>query len=370
MQIPRLVALVLSLSLFGCVTRPAVAPEGEDLPASLARLATQHHVCSVAVAVIKNRKLDSMAFAAGCPSGPTPNAQSVFQAASLSKPVFAYAVLQLVDEGKLDLDTPVVQYLPGGYRHRFNPLKPEPADLVTDPQLRAVTVRMLLNHTAGLPNWVSGPLRFETPPGAKWEYSGEGYMLLQRAAEAVSGKPLDQLVAGQVFTPLAMHHSSYVWNAGIAQTLQPGTKANGAPRSTLDLNAPVAAFSLYTSVADYGKFLVAVLNDEHALRQITASPAVVDPGLNLSWGLGWGIERTRDDLAIWQWGNNTGYRAFVMASPQTGDGFVMLTNSENGLRLAEPVARKVMPGEHKLFQSPILGRGVLEVMCDTLHVCL
>lgn len=360
-------ALVVAAGLLGCATAPEPVPA--NLRTSLARLAKQHHVCAVAVAVIKNRKLDTMEVATGCAPPSMPNTDSVFEAASLSKPVFAYEVLKLVDQGKLALDAPVMQYLPQGYRHRFKPLHAEPSELVTDPRLQAVTVRMLLNHSAGLPNWASGPLRFDSAPGAKWDYSGEGYVLLQRAAEAVTGEPLDRFMATQVFAPLAMESSGYVWNPGISQRLLPGTKANGSARSTWDLKQPVAAFSLYTSASDYAKFLVTLLNDAPALKQITGSPVTVDPERNLSWGLGWGLERTQDDLYLWQWGNNTGYRAFVMASVRTGDGFVMLTNSENGLKLAAPVAKQVLPGEHQLFQSPILGGGVIESLCTALHLC-
>ncbi|GJI98807.1 hypothetical protein RugamoR57_55250 [Duganella caerulea] len=311
-----------------------------------------------------------MEFASGCEPTMVPNADSVFQAASLSKPVFAYEVLKLVDQGEMELDMPVMHYLPQGYRHRFQPLKAEPSDLVTDPQIQAVTVRMLLNHTSGLPNWASGPLKFDSAPGAKWGYSGEGFVLLQNAAEAVTGQPLDQLMDTQVFTPLAMDHSDYVWHGRLAENILPGTKANGTPRATKDFKRPVAAFSLYTSVADYGKFLAAVLNDDRVLKQITASPVESDQSLNLSWGLGWGIERSRDNLYIWQWGNNTGYRAFVIASPRTGDGLVMLTNSENGLKLAEPITQKVLPDEHKLFRFPALGGGMTESLCESLYLCL
>lgn len=265
---------------------------------------------------------------------------------------------------------PLVKYLPQGYRHRFYPLKAEPSDLVTDPRLQAITVRMVLNHTSGLPNWASGPLNFDSTPGTKWEYSGEGYVLLQRAVEAVTNQPLDQFMSSQVFKPLTMNHSGYVWNEGIAQHLLPGAKANGTPRAAMDLRSPIAAFSLYTSAADYGRFLVEVLNDDAVIKQISGSPVTVDPSLGLSWGLGWGIERDQDTRYIWQWGNNTGYRAFVIASIQTGDGFVMLTNSENGLELAEPMTQKILPGEHKLFQSSILGTDIVNLLCNTLHLCL
>ena len=366
----KLLAPILSTSLLACASSNTVEPTFEDLHTTLARLAAKHHVCGVAIAMIKNRKLDAMEFASGCEPTLAPNADSVFQAASLSKPIFAYEVLKLVEQGKLELDVPVMQYLPQGFRHQFRPLEAEPSDLVTDPQIQAITVRMLLSHTSGLPNWASGPLRFDSAPGEKWGYSGEGFVLLQRAAEAVTGAPLDQLMSSQVFKPLAMDHSDYVWNSRFAQTILPGTKANGAPRTRWELKRPVAAFTLYTSVADYGKFLVTVLNDDQVLKQITASPVVVDPSLNLSWGLGWGIERVQDNLYIWHWGNNPGYRAFVIASVRTGDGLVMLTNSENGLKLAESITHKVLPDEHTLFQSPVLGSGITEILCETLRLCL
>jgi len=365
---------IMPISLGGCASPARTDLTSADLHTTLEALAVQHHVCGVAIAVIKNRKLDSTDSATGCLPAPTLNSDSVFQAASLSKPVFAYAVLKLVEQGRLELDTPVMKYLPQGYRHQFHPLEAEPpiekTDLVIDPQIQAVTVRMVLNHTSGLPNWASRPLSFDSLPGAKWAYSGEGFVLLQRAVAAVEGEPLDRFMTAQLFKPQAMDHSDYVWNAQIAQELVTGTKANGAPRAPWNFTRPVAAFTLYTSATDYGKFLVAVLNDEPVLKQITASPVSVDPSLSLSWGLGWGIERVQGDLYIWHWGNNPGYRSFVIASVRTGDGFVMLTNSDNGLKLAEPITQRLLPGEHKVFGFSMLGGDITDVLCQTLRLCL
>ena len=361
---------VVSVFLSGCASSSQIDLTSMTLHEKLKALATKHHVCAVAVAVIKNRKLDSMDSASGCQPAVDLKSDSVFQAASLSKPVFAYAVLKLVAQGRLELDAPVVTYLPQGYQHQFNPLKVEPFDIVTDPRIRAITVRMALNHTSGLPNWASGPLSFDSDPGTKWNYSGEGYVLLQRAVEAVSGEALDRFMASQVFKPLAMENSNFVRNERTAQNLLPGTKANGVPRKKMEFQNPIAAFTLTTTASDYGKFLVAVLSDAQALEQITTSPVTVDSNLSVSWGLGWGLERTQDDLYIWHWGNNPGYRAFVIASVRTGDGFVMLTNSENGLELAEPITKSILPGEHRLFQLPMLGGDIINMLCNTLSLCL
>lgn len=363
---------IISIFLVGCTSLNKTNLSTEDLHSTLVRLAARHHICGVAIAVVKDRKFDSIDSATGCLPALTVNSDSVFQAASLSKTVFAYEVLKLVEQGKLELDAPIMKYLPQGYRHQFNPFATKPpfkTDIVTDSRIQEVTVRMALNHTSGLPNWASGSLGFDSTPGAKWQYSGEGFVLLQRAIEEVTGKSLDKLMIEQVFKPQAMRHSDYIWSSQLEQNMLSGNKANGTPRARWDFTTPIAPVTLYTSAADYGKFLVTLLNDGHLLKQITETPVTVDPRLNLSWGLGWGIERTKDDLFIWHWGNNPGYRAFVIASVWTGNGFVMLTNSENGLKLAEPITKKVLPGEHKIFQFSMLGDGITDVLCQTLSLC-
>lgn len=92
----------------------------------------------------------------------------------------------------------------------------------------------------------------------------------------------------------------------------------------------------------------------------------VDSRLNLSWGNGWGIERVGSDTYLWQWGNNPGYRSFVMASPRTGAGFVLLTNSESGLALSEPIAKAVLPDAHRVFRFRMLRDGLSYLLCDTV----
>ncbi len=362
--------LTVAVALSGCAASTGAGPSSRSVRDTMQALAATHHVCAAAVAVIKGRKLVSLDSVSGCRPAPPVTTDSVFQAASLSKPVFAYTVQMLAAQGKLELDTPVVKYLPNGYRHRANPVHAHPSALVTDPRLADITARMVLNHTSGLPGWTSGPLRTDSAPGTTWQYSGEGYVMLQRAVEQVTAQPLDRVVDALVFRPQGMERSGYVLDKRWSDALLPGTKANGRPRKTLASKEPIAASSLYTTAADYAKFLVAVLNDDAALAQITMAPVSVDASLGLAWGLGWGIEQTPLDTYIWHWGNNPGYRAFVIASVRTGDGLVMFTNGENGLKLAEPVTQKILPDDHKLFRSPILGTDVFSALCNTVRLCL
>ena len=336
----------------------------------LTLLASRYGICHADLAVIRNRELQSVDAGHGCADYGSAYGDNVFQAASLGKPVFAYAVLKLVQQGKMDLDAPVLRYLPGGYAHRhFGDRADSPVDQVSDPALAAVTVRMALNHTAGLPSWSNGPLAFDGKPGARWQYSGEGYLLLQRAVEAVTGEPFGAFMQRTVFGPLGMAHSAYTREARLAQHIVPGTNSHGPSLTLAPFREPVAAFTLYTSARDYGRFLAALLKDEPSLRQIVASPVPVSSKLDVSWGLGWGLERQQGDVFFWHWGNNPGYRAFALVSPHSGDGFVLFTNSESGLALARPIGEDVLGGTHQVFRFHLLRDGLANLLCEMLDAC-
>ena len=346
-----------STLLPGCATNDTAASTPEGLRTVLSQTAHRYGICGAVVATVKARVLDTVETATGhCELVQPPHPDNVFQAASLSKPVFAYAVLKLVEQGRMSLDAPILSYLPGGYQRRFDPFA-LPADTKTeqvkDAQLASVTVRMALNHSSGLPNWSRGPLSFTAEPGARWQYSGEAYVLLQRALEAVTGSSLDRHMAEQVFRPLGMGRTSFVWEKQFEGAVLPGT-SSGTPLPARPFRMPVAAATLYTTAQDYGRFLAAVLADERLLGLITDAPVAVDPRLRLSWGNGWGIESVGPRQYLWQWGNNPGYRAFVMADPASGTGFVLLTNSDRGLALSEPIAHAVLPDEHRVFRLNML----------------
>jgi CubicO group peptidase (beta-lactamase class C family) len=134
---------------------------------------------------------------------------SVMSAASFSKVAFAYMVMQLVQQGALDLDKPVYQYLP-------NPL-PEYADykdLAGDERYKKITSRMLLDHTSGFPNWRrfedDGKLHIHFEPGTRFAYSGEGIDLLQLVVEKVTNESLEDLMRDRVFEPIGMTRTSMV----------------------------------------------------------------------------------------------------------------------------------------------------------------
>jgi CubicO group peptidase (beta-lactamase class C family) len=315
---------------------------------SLEQLAIRHRVCSVAVAVIKNRQLQSIETASGCQAAMIPKRDTVFEVASLSKPVFAYAVLKLVEQGKLALDTPIAQYLPAGYAQQ-SPFFVSSNTGQIGEKLDAITIRMALNHTSGLPNLDQRKPTLQTTPGQQWLYSGWGYSMLQKAVEAVTQKPLEKFIATSVFEPLGMAQSSYVFEPRFIPNF---AVARGVDTELIQrplLKEAVSAYSLHTSAEDYSRFVLAVLNDATLLKKITDKAVSVDTQLNLTWGLGWGIEQHANGTILWHWGNNPGYRSFVVVSTQSGDGLIMLTNSSNGLALARPLTKWVLPGAYKIF---------------------
>ena len=346
-----LAAGVLSPFLSSCATDLSKFSE-EPIVEVAARLG----VCASYVAIDGGKPAGAVAVQ-GCSAASELRADAVFQAASLTKQVSAFAALALVRTGQLDLKAPVSHYLPNGYLHRQNPFAYASApktDLVPVSTLARIPVATLLNHSSGLPNWTNDALSLEFVPGTRWQYSGEGYVLLQAVISAVTGQEFETWASRRVFEPVGMRHSSLRLTEDVRDRLVHGTSWFGWSRQ-LDFVAPNAAASLYTTAEDYAKLVSAVLADSVSLSLILASPVEVRPALGLSWGYGWGIETADGGPYLWQWGNNPGYRAFTMVSASSGKGYVLLTSSERGMPLAASLARSIIPADHGVFRFEPLG---------------
>lgn len=306
--------------------------------------------CGLAVARLHQGQLVEQPEAESCNSyeGFTP----VFQAASLAKPIVATLVLKLVLREQLSLDQPVGALLPDGYAHRQNlfALREAPKiDVVPSEVLGRMTVRHLLSHTGGLPNWSDrGPLRLEAEPGARWRYSGEGYVLLQHILHSRTGLPLDELASSELFEPLGLRHSAFKLTERIAPSIVPGRSAAGQVRQ-LRFPYEIGASSLYTSAPDYARFIGATLSDPQMISLIMSSPVSVQNSAGVFWGLGWGIQKSNSGTAIWHWGNNPGFRALAMADLQSRTAAVVLTASESGMPLAKAIVQRLLPGTHPAF---------------------
>ncbi len=276
---------------------------------------------------------------------------TVFEAASTSKPVFAYAVMKLCERGVMDLDSPLTKYT----SERFVP---------NDPRLDQITARHVLSHTTGLPNWRSkdDPLAIRFAPGTEWSYSGEAYSYLQSlVTQLVGGRalnacgdfeegvrvcamepPIDDYMKANILRPFGMTSSGYLWNNWIESHMAPGHDESGNPTGlNRKPDGPTLARygmagGLCTTATDYAKFLMEIINpkpsDQFRLTRASLRE-MLRPQIRRneasSWALGWEINHTRDGDFIRHGGGNPGYACFVAGCVERRSGYVIMTNCEN-----------------------------------------
>lgn len=314
------------------------------------RLIAEANVPGIASAVIRDARLDRYV-CCGVRSAhyPAPiDEDTVFDAASLSKPVFAHAVLQLMDQGYLSLDTPLMDYLPNYIRG--------------DERASLITARHVLSHTTGLPNWRNADLPLKTyfRPGEQFSYSGEGFLFLQRVVEAITKERIDTLTEQLVLRPFAMARSSFVWNWRFEPNRAHPHDDFGNPAVGGKPGEGNAASTLQTTAADYARFLLRVL-DGSRLRPETArlwlrphvevrhsGPQCLgssdeDVATGVAWGLGWGLEQSEG--TFFHWGNNGAYKAFTVGSVQRRDALVFFMNGASGLSIVPELCAALMPGD-------------------------
>lgn len=260
---------------------------------------------------------------------------TVFAAASLSKPVFASGVMALVDDGALELDRPLSEYVA------------EP-HLAGDERAASITARMVLSHTTGFPNWrEDGPLYLRWSPGTRWGYSGEGFAFLQQVVEHLTGASLDQYMADEVLGPLGMHDSSFGLRTQDQARVAVGHDRHGRPQPLARaIEAKAAAGGLYTTGPDYLRFLEHSLDRSHRMFEPQAR---IDD--ELAWGLGWGIEEKDGVRAVWQWGDDPGYKCFVIGRPADGQGVVVLTNGDRGAGVYRELVGRLLPSPHPSLET-------------------
>jgi CubicO group peptidase (beta-lactamase class C family) len=290
---------------------------------------------------------------------PLVDATTTFEAASLGKAVQAYVTLRLADRGVLDLNKPLLSYAPY-------------------PRLQGaanadkITARMVLGHTTGLPNWTTNPtsaewatspLRLKYAPDSCWNYSGEGYVLLQKTLEHLTGKSFETLAQEEVFRPLHMSHSTFVWCNELITNAASGHDGQGKPVPISQFPAAYGAYSLLSTATDYGLFLQALIKGKRlkpatARLLLTAAneaqrcghpSTATDPFI--AWAHGVGLATTSQGLAQWQWGDNGNFKGFYMTLPGKKESLVFFTNSSNGPKMADDLLQLFFgPGDYRALQ--------------------
>lgn len=317
------------------------------------------------------------------------DARTVFEDASLSKPVFAYLVMQLVDRGLVELDRPLVAYRRMDY-------------LARHPWIDRITARDVLRHSTGLPNWrkspATEPLVPSVEPGTRIDYSGEAIFWLQLVVESITGQSLDEAMQVHLFGPAGMKDSTYTWSADFAERSVYGHFAHdmaqagmppqmfreqwtlaqqvadrrGRPLSSWkyedaaralpevaklappglvtwpgDILANAAA-SLRTTVQDYATFLTLMMAGRargawevtEATREAMLAPQIKVPGRWTEKGLGWNMEATRDGPVFYHSGSNGGiFKNFAVGDARRRRAIVVLTNGGSGSFVHQRVVR-------------------------------
>ncbi len=274
-----------------------------------------------------------------------PKAQTIFQAASISKVVFSYIVLRLVDRGIIDLDRPLYKYMGRKPEARFcNAFESRAENRENIRRAKMLTARIVLNHRTGLPNWAKGtgprsqrPLIFKCEPGEKYTYSGEGIAYLQRVVEHLTGMTLEQLARREVFDPLGMDNTSYRWLPQYNKMAAYGYDKNGVRRGRGSTKvAGNAAYSMRTNVRDFSLFLDALMEGNgltpESFKMMTSSlmPA---PDEDTCFGLGIRVTKNPDSPRdeVWHHGGaNPNFRCRFMLFPKRKSYLIFFTNSVHG----------------------------------------
>jgi len=369
--------LLLLAAIFSLLCTGSMAQTPDE---TVKTLMDKGHVTGMSVGIIKDNQIVSVKSYGyrNKPAGLAMDTATCVYAASLSKAVFAYLVMQLVGDGVIDLDKPLYTYLP-----KALPVYPDYKDLEGDDRWRLITARHCLSHTTGFPNWRqfnphdNKKLEIFFTPGSRYAYSGEGLVLLQLAIETVTGRSLEDLAQQRIFGPFGMRRTGYIWYPAFDEDFAVGHTARADTVVKRRRNKPNAAGSMETTIADYTRFLAAVMQhrdipqkvwDQMLSPQIAIYEKRQFPSLNtdstlanraiqLSYGLGWGL--FTDPAAgevFFKEGHDDGWQNYSICIPGRKEAYVFLANSDNAEKMYTELVRRLtgitLPWEWEGYGPP------------------
>lgn len=287
---------------------------------------------------------------------------TVFQAASLSKPVFAYIVLKMIDNGEIGLDEPICKYTD--------------IDRFTNKEwAEQLTPRMVLSHRTGLPNWSVGapssdewptaPIKALHKPDSTYNYSGEAYAFLQRAIEKIRGKSLQQIAEEEVFVPFNMPNTNYGWQADYDSLAVEGYNSKGESVGVQVFPRENCGYTLRTTAKEYSRFIQNALVEGKGLKPETYKLMLTPTGISTSksepaefdkhieWGLGIGIEQNEELGDIYfHWGDNWEFKNLFVIVPKQNKYLVYFTNCPFGHSIIDKLMPLYFSNTKPLNMSP------------------
>ena len=368
-----LAAIVLLIGFSSAAAQQPLAPStilrldgssltSTEVDATVTRLMKSDNVTGVGIAIFHNGKISYLKTYGqrDTEKGLALTPDSVMPAASMTKAAFAVGVMQLVQKGILDLDVPIQQYLP----------KPLPeyekyADLQGDDRYKKLTLRILLSHTSGFPNfrWFEDDkkLKIHFEPGTRYAYSGEGFQLAQLVVETVTGKSLTALMEEDLFGPLGMTRTSMVWEPRFESDFANGYDEHGKSLGPQKRSKPGAAGFMQTTLHDYATFLSAVMRDQvlnpktsaemlkpqvmihstHQFPSLAPETTTAHDAIELSAGLGWGLYTSPYGNVFFKGGYDDGWWHQGICF-SNGDGLLIMTNSSNGDGIFKPLFESIL----------------------------
>ena len=293
------------------------------------------NVPAVGIGIVEKGKLSYVKVFGELKKGTTVSkaapANTIFQVASLTKPIVEILTLRLVSKGEWNLDEPLARYW-------VDP------DVQNDPRHQKLTTRHVLTHRSGFPNWrymnASKKLEFLADPGTKVNYSGEGLEYLRRALEKKFNQPLEQLAKKQLFQPYGMNDTRFFWDASMDESrFAVAHNKEGKPYDIHKNTTANAADLLLTTIEDYGKFAANVINGRGLSKAVYAemvrTQAPSPEGKNLFFGLGWMImpDLSNGEYALIHTGSDPGVSTVVILLPKSQRGLIVFTNGDNGTQV-------------------------------------
>lgn len=299
-----------------------------DNQAEIEKWLTENKIPTLGIGVIENGKLQQVKIFGEISKGISAPYNTIFNVASLTKPVTALVALKLISLGTWNLDEPL-------YKYWTDP------DIADDPRNKKLTTRIILSHQTGFPNWrymnENKKIQFQFDPGTKYQYSGEGMEYLRKALEKKFKKSLQQLADELIFRPLNMVDTKYVWDGNVDTTrLAIGYDKDGKAYRTVKNKTANAADDLLTTIEDYGKFLVSVMNGDGLSKivfdEMTKSQTASTKGKH--FGLGFEIyDLGNGQIALSHGGSDDGVQTIVFILPKSKQGLLIFTNSDTGGRI-------------------------------------
>lgn len=307
----------------------------------------RYHIPGVSLALIKDGKL-AYAQTYGVRNTATQipvDENTLFEAASMTKPVFAFAVLRLMEKGSIDLDKPLYQYLPN-------------QDIAYDERYKLITARHVLCHRTGFPNWrhqnKDGKLDLKFTPGTEYSYSGEGFEYLKRVVEKITGKGVEQILREEVIQPLGLYHTYFSKNDTLVKLAATGYFKKRISTGEIP-SQPGMAYSMYTEARAFSRFMLALL-EQRGLKPETYTEMLSvqssfpweekeKPKYKSHLGLSLFVHESPYGLAFGHQGSNGDFNCNFEVYKEAKMGYVVFTNASTAGPLIRDLGEFLVGGK-------------------------